>query len=110
MADEVDPTLYECSDDSSTEDESIAVHIKSKGTDKFTLALGKQPSTPRSRLVHKNADKRLDLPREIPDSQESLDLSESCDQSPGNSFHTEDTVIIEGGSRIPAKPTPKYVS
>ena len=107
MAAEVDPKLCERSDDSSTEDESTAVHINSKHTDKPTPARDKKPHTRRS---SKSADKCLELPEEIPDSQESLDLSETSDQSPGESFQTEDTVILEGGTKITAKPEPKYVS
>lgn len=110
MAAEVDPKLYEHSDASSTEDESAAVLIKYKRTDKSTTARGKQPTAPHSRLVPKGSGKRLGLPEEIPDSQESLDLSETGSQSPRNSFRTEDTVIIEGGTQITARPTPKYVS
>lgn len=110
MAAEVDPKLCEHSDDSSTEDESTAVHIDSERTDKPTPARGKHPYTPRSKLVSEEADRRLELPEEIPDSQESLDFSETCDPSPEDSFHTEDTVILEGGTQITAKPTPKYVS
>ena len=106
----VDPDLCEHSSDYSTEDESIAVHTVGKRADKPTPARDKKPYTAPSPLCREGVDKNLELPAEIPDSQESLDLSESGDQSPGNSFHTEDTIVIEGGTKITAKPTPKYVS
>lgn len=110
MAAEVDPKLYEHWDNSSTEDESTAVLTTSKRTDKPTPARRIKPYTPRSRPVRDDADEHLELPEEIPDSQESLDLSETCDQPPVTSFQTEDTVILEGGTKLAAKPTPKYVS
>jgi hypothetical protein len=110
MAVEDYPELYEHWDDSFTENKSTAVNTNNKRTDNPSSACGQQPNTPRPRLAREDADKRLELPEEIPDSQESLGLSESYEQSPGNSFHTEDTVILEGGTQITAKPTPKYVS
>lgn len=110
MAPKVDSGLYEHWDDSSTEDESTAVRITGKRTDKPTPARRIKRYTPRSRPVREDADEHPELPEEIPDSQESLDLSETGDQSPVNSFRTEDTVILEGGTKLAAKPTPKYVS
>ncbi len=110
MAIEDYPELYEHWDDSFTEDKSTAVNTDDKRADNPSSACGQQPNTPRPRHACEDADKRLELPEEIPDSQESLGLSESYEQSPGASFHTEDTVILEGGTQITAKPIRKYVS
>ncbi len=110
MAAEVDPTLFEHLDDSPTEADSLPAHKYRKCTDNNTPDLGEKPPTPRSKLVRENARVHFELPEEIPDSQESLDLSDTPNELEDNSFHTEETVVLAQGTQITLKPKPKYVS
>ncbi len=113
MAPRRKPILHKDKDDSSTDDDRIAPIKRYKPTDKLNLVPATEPVTRHFKLVRENARVELELPEEIPDSQESLDhVSDTLEEREldEDSFHTEDTIVLEGGTRITPRPQPKYVS
>lgn len=112
MASEVDPLLYEHPDDSPTEPDTPPIHKSSICTDNNNNNLdpGEECCTARPNLVRESAQVHADLPEEIPDSQESLDLSDSPEGLEDDSFHTDQTVVLIHGTQITQKPKPQYVS
>lgn len=97
------PSFHTRSDDSTTGSERSS-SIK-HGKTSNVVAVACLTSSPVSNdTASEKAKVHFRLPDEIPDSQESLDQIDDLDDLDAESFHTEDTVIIEGGFQ----PTTRY--